>query len=169
MGLDINFYKSSELVSPPAGVDLRDWVDEQGLILIDAGIVEYSSLHWPHLPKLTEGVYSSECVGSMPSVPYSTYGIWRNNLAKFAGYGSAENVWDSYKSGPFYELINFSDCEGFIIGPTVSKLHKDFSENKDRIFSLVPKNASITFKTYYEKFAAGIEAIKDDKPIIMFT
>lgn len=169
MGLDINFYKDAKLMTPPKGSDVKEWAEEQDFVYISAGIVEYSSLHFAHLPRLIEGAYQCEYVSDMPSRAYSTYNRWRDNLAKFAGYGSAENVWNNYKKGPFYELIHFSDCEGFITGDAVSKLHKDFSENKERIFSLVLDNfGGEEFKSYYEKFAEGLEAIHGKSPIIWF-
>jgi hypothetical protein len=66
------------------------------------------------------------------------YNDWRNELAKVAGYGPTyivyegkkekrydETVWRRH-SGPFYELIDFSDAEG-VIGPkTCAKLYNDF-------------------------------------------
>ncbi|MBV8659352.1 MAG: hypothetical protein JO142_16135 [Burkholderiales bacterium] len=70
---------------------------------------------------------------------YSGFNIWRNELAKLGGYRAikaktAENkteirydaaAWQS-KSGPFWELINFSDAEG-VIGPVAcKKLYADF-------------------------------------------
>ena len=71
---------------------------------------------------------------------YSGYNAWRNELAKLAGYpeieyeswGRTEKGFDggAFKasSGPFLELIKFSDCEG-VIGTAVSKkLSKDFAD-----------------------------------------
>lgn len=63
---------------------------------------------------------------------YGTYNRRRDQLAALAGYGpegsAAETCWDYHDSGPFYELINFSDCEG-VIGTAVSaKLAKDFGD-----------------------------------------
>ena len=73
---------------------------------------------------------------------YSGYNHWREKLAEIAGYPSIET--DRFGSGlkemrhdagareagsgPFYELIWFSDCEG-IIGPiTSAKLARDFAD-----------------------------------------
>src|SRR5437763_1488505 len=74
----------------------------------------------------------------------SGYNEWREQLAQFAGYPArpanfAEAVpgrlpkehsagaWAT-TGGPFWELINFSDCEG-VIGPkTSAKLAQDFAE-----------------------------------------
>lgn len=65
---------------------------------------------------------------------YSWYSRWREKLAKLAGYpAEGDNEWTLHSrgawnatGGPFWELINFSDCEG-TIGPVVSaKLAQDF-------------------------------------------
>ena len=84
------------------------------------------------------------CAGS-----YGGYNDWRDRLAAMAGYGSSVNVWNDFKSSirylklkkiegidvhikPFYELINFSDCEG-IIGPEIcEKLYQDFVNFEDK-------------------------------------
>lgn len=107
---------------------------------------------------------------------YSGYNWWRNELAKLVGYspikvknedGSSETRYDASawmaKSGPFWELINFSDAEG-VIGPVASmKLYSDFLSyhkaamahgDKDfrdsyleweKAFSLASKHGAIVF------------------------
>lgn len=64
---------------------------------------------------------------------YSGYNQWREWLAALAGHGTPETIWNTPSpSGPFVEMINFSDCEG-TIGPDVSaKLAKDFAEWDER-------------------------------------
>lgn len=79
---------------------------------------------------------------------YSTYNAFRELIAKLAGYpkmsyketassvtvkyAHAAGAWDVSR-GPFWELINFSDCEG-IIGPkTSAKLVKDFDKFKNEL------------------------------------
>lgn len=57
---------------------------------------------------------------------YSGYNVWRNQLAILAGYESARHVWEHIDIGPFYEIINFSDCEGVICAKNSKKLHGDF-------------------------------------------
>ena len=75
---------------------------------------------------------------------YGGYNAWREELAKLAGYPATPHTrylvtedrhdagaWEATE-GPFWELINFSDCEG-VIGPVVSaKLAKDFEEFDER-------------------------------------
>jgi hypothetical protein len=76
---------------------------------------------------------------------YSGYNHWREQLAQLAGYPAAEDgteptsrfghthsagAWAA-KSGPFWELITFSDCEGTIGPVTSAKLARDFALHQD--------------------------------------
>lgn len=57
------------------------------------------------------------------SLPYSAYNEWRDQLSTFV---------DEANPYAFFELINFSDCEG-VIGPLLSKkLALDFSRFEPR-------------------------------------
>lgn len=63
---------------------------------------------------------------------YGTYNDWRNRLAALAGYPQVngrhdEGAWVT-THGPFWELINFSDCEGTIDSAVAAKLLRDFDE-----------------------------------------
>lgn len=77
-----------------------------------------------------------------PSMAYSYYSRWREQLAELVGAEPKEylhmngftrtsrcvDYWFNDKQGPFAEQINFSDCEG-VIGPVVmTKLAKDYAE-----------------------------------------
>jgi len=57
--------------------------------------------------------------------PYSYYNRWRHELAELVGT-TARAIWDDPKPGPFVELINFADNEGFIGFKTSAKLAEDF-------------------------------------------
>lgn len=86
------------------------------------------------------GVYTYETSTGFRAGSYGGYNNWRESLAKLAGYAPEEEdrygskrmrhdagAW-SKTSGPFWELILFSACEG-TIGPKVSaKLAKDFAD-----------------------------------------
>ncbi|WP_432372359.1 hypothetical protein ACRPHP_16695 [Pantoea allii] len=88
-------------------------------------------------------VYSyQDCTGH--SIGYGGHYWWRNKLAEIAGYPLTEQVQygrietchfagaTSAESGPFFELINFSDCEG-VIGTAISrKLAKDFADFEEK-------------------------------------
>ena len=65
----------------------------------------------------------------MPNARTSTP-TW-NELATLAGYAGADDAWER-TDGPFWELINFSDCEG-VIGPkTSAKLAGDFAAFQEK-------------------------------------
>jgi hypothetical protein len=93
---------------------------------------------------LETGWYDSEDSFHFRAGSYSSYNGWRRALCEaFNGMTDIE-FWkdsDSLTDAPFYELINFSDCEGQI-GPKVSeKLYQEF-EN--------PENEK-KFEEYCEK------------------
>lgn len=73
---------------------------------------------------------------------YSGYNAWREELSKLAGYaampvdrygtGNVQQRHDytafNAESGPFWEMIRFSDCEGVIGAAVSAKLAKDFAD-----------------------------------------
>lgn len=100
---------------------------------------------------------------------YGGYNHWRDQLAKLAGYPLGQHeqygkVYDSYcvecwngKTGPFSELINFSDCEG-VIGPeTAAKLAKDFAVFQDA----ADKTDEHFFKENYNAWRKAFEMAAD--------
>lgn len=118
-------------------------------------------------------VYVGERAGSFPCGAYSSYNFWRNDLAKLAGYAPfpgednpkrshCMTAWEVETSGPFYELINFSDCEG-TIGPVVSaKLAKDFAEFDEQAKVFDQKNRNPWFYELYADFRKAFEAAADN-------
>ncbi len=66
---------------------------------------------------------------------YSGYNWWRRHLCQFALDEDPEDVWadaEYYEGKPFYEIIDFSDCEGHIGTKVSAKLAKDFREHSDK-------------------------------------
>jgi len=96
---------------------------------------------WPHKSVVVVDGDYEHCY----SRAYSGYNRWRDELAKLAGYplteyegyaGSksscyAAGAWEVLE-GPFWELINFSDCEGMIGTAICQKLAKDFADWQER-------------------------------------
>lgn len=136
MGLDITAYKALTKVENPK-------LDSDGR---PENYNEETSFYAnPDFPGRMEGieentVYRYVDAHGFRAGSYGGYNGWRNELAKLAGYpvGAYREFGRAYESyaagawkaseGPFYELINFSDCEG-TIGPVVAaKLAKDFAE-----------------------------------------
>jgi len=136
MGLDIGVYNKLEGKTTSLDRDSDEYYNEGFLPL----------WHNPDFPGRGEGLdpqlaYIGKRVLGFNAGSYSGYGQWREKLAKLAGYPAilrknyeglqyesyATGAWEA-EGGPFWELINFSDCEG-IIGPVVSaKLAGDFQQ-----------------------------------------
>lgn len=82
----------------------------------------------------------AKAVGGFRAGSYGGYNAWRRSLAQLVGIQVIETWWAKVaRSGPscaqavpFWQLLNFSDCEGSI-GPVVSaELARDFDEWKER-------------------------------------
>lgn len=83
---------------------------------------------------------------------YFGYNLWRRRLVEFAGI-TLDEAWSGNYTGPFSELINFSDCDG-VIGPqTSAKLYKDFLQFHERAKM---KNDVFLFELY-EDFMTAFE------------
>lgn len=88
--------------------------------------------------------YSFKDCDGMRAGAYSGYNRWRDQLAELAGY--PEGTYRMYGSdrkshcvacwngetGPFSELINYSDAEGTIGTSVSAKLAKDFSDFQEK-------------------------------------
>lgn len=135
MGLDITWYRGIARAAESEGRD------EDGLPL-DGFNSFYLNSDFPgRADDITEGaIYSFEEEGDFCAGSYGGYNRWRDDLAKLAGYaatpharyGSTETRHDAgawqASSGPFWELINFSDCEGTIGTAVSAKLSADFAK-----------------------------------------
>lgn len=138
MGLDISAYRQLK-AAPDAKMEDGCPVDWQHIVHLRT---DYTEKHFPGRSEgLAPGVYSFAERHDFRGGSYSGYGMWRDELAKFAGYPQAEEsefgrthsagAWAA-DGGPFWELIHFFDCDG-VIGPVVAaKLAKDFAEHQER-------------------------------------
>ncbi len=93
---------------------------------------------------------------------YSGYNQFRNLLSDIILEADQRTVWtneEAYEGKPFYELINFSDCEGNF-GPEMSaKLHKDFVDHRE-VFHEKVKNRNLYegyYESVYDNFMKGFE------------
>ncbi len=80
---------------------------------------------------------------------YGGYNAWREELAALAGY-TPRQAWDNpkkYKGKPFYELVNFSDCEGTLGTAVCKKLAKDFDDFDANAQSLESDN-----RYFYDRY-----------------
>ena len=137
MGLDIRCY---------TGLTKTDWkLNDRGDVLDEKG----NKVTKTTFSRYGGGEFESRCYDLEPDVVYTTnqpdfgfragsysyYNQWRNQLAEVAGFSSAKDAWEA-NGGPFWELINFSDCDG-VIGPTISaKLNMDFILFRDKALKM---------------------------------
>lgn len=129
MGLDIFAIEKAVRVSD----DMEKDFDELGL---DEGAVVricISPTFEAH-DHLQNGIYLYQGSMDFAAGSYSTYNGFREELCVMVHKVYAEIIWKNpeiYKGSDFYELINFSDCEG-VIGPTTSqKLAADFKKHRE--------------------------------------
>lgn len=84
---------------------------------------------------LATGIYSAGGEGiEFMAGSYGTYNGLRRQLSLMAHDKEPQEIWNDrerYKGRDFYELIDFSDCEG-VIGPTTAgKLYYDFRSYRE--------------------------------------
>ena len=106
-----------------------------------------------------EGVYTYDAVGGF-GVGYMGYTFFREQLAKVSGWPKAisgeygleycSSVWEAY-GGPFWELINFSDCEGTIGTVAAKKLLADFYAYYDASIQMEEKYIKL-YDRFHEAF-----------------
>jgi hypothetical protein len=162
--LDVLFNEDGEPVNP----ETREVLDYDDYFKVYAN---------PHFPRqaadLThKGVYAFEDSAHVWSGGYGRYNNWREELAKLAGYTPAlyyripdyaPSAMLSHSvgagevdSGPFHELIHFTDCDG-VIGPTIcAKLARDFAEWDERAKAL-----GDGFYESYRQWREGFELAAD--------
>lgn len=153
MGLDIRVYQNLSKVTEPFRGELNR--------LIVNNPTEFQARA---MPLESQATYEGGCVLTFSAGPYSTYNRWREKLAEIVGYqpvmyddgrGSKRmrcdaGAWAATK-GPFWEVINFSDCEG-VLGPEACrKLAKDFAD-----YSKIAELESREFTDLYVLFAEAV-------------
>ncbi|MBS1722696.1 MAG: hypothetical protein JSS66_06755 [Armatimonadetes bacterium] len=141
MGLDISYYQKVEYVRPHNEDHEYDY-NTQTSIYVNKDFAERAD-------GLKTGVYNvtGEQDGFRAG-SYGGYNAWRRQLAAMVGV-TPEQIWEGEvqpEQVPFYELINFSDCEG-VIGPKTSlKLAKDFIQYESKVEPFVH-----TLEDWYER------------------
>lgn len=153
MGLDISAYRQLVMVENPeldADGSPIDWDGKFQAFTSDEFASQAEGI-------IDRAVYTYADSMGFRAGSYGGYNGWRNELAKLAGYVSADAVWAACPmEGPFVELINFSDCEG-VIGPKVAaKLAKDFAEYQAKI------TGDDYFAERYALFKAAFEMASDN-------
>lgn len=171
MGLDITAYRGLKKLDvvfdfdgEPINPKTRESIDDYVKVYVNGDF-----------PGRAEGledraIYSYEEAEACYSSGYGSYNVWRNALARMAGYpltkyktgfgGTNEShaaaCWDpGGATGPFSELINFTDCDG-TIGPVVAaKLLRDFEEWEERAKAL-----SDAPPYFFERYAGLLSGLR---------
>lgn len=170
MGLDISVYSRLQLVESVVLDSFGDPVGEEDLVRVCA------NADFPGREEglLDRGFYRVE--GEHLHIgcgAYSTYSRWRNELAKLAGYpervhqsqygnrsGHDAGAWEA-SGGPFWEQINFTDCDG-TIGPVVAaKLAKDYGD-----FAAKAEQVGGYFWSQYQQWKEGFEVAADGGMVV---
>ena len=143
MGLDIRAYRKVELIEV---TDIDTWdeksypIDKEGGYGRDTHFVYGPNPHcfreqMEQSDLVIHGVYGYAETFHFRAGSYSGYNAWRDWLSRIMLDVPAQAVWknkDKYRDKPFFYLINFSDCEGIIVGEAAKRLAQDFANHQVR-------------------------------------
>lgn len=144
MGLDISAYRKATPINLEADEDgepldpamRKAYYNDDLTRLYDLREV-YQDVFSAQADGLEPGFYLFEESMGFRAGSYGSYNMWRRALAEVGGY-TAEDAHDGkVLAGPFFELVNFSDCEGTIGPKTSAKLLNDFVLLKERAESMM--------------------------------
>jgi hypothetical protein len=95
---------------------------------------------------------------------YGSHSAFRNTLCVIIGM--EDGAWlNPNPDLPFYELFDFSDCEGSIDFETSEKLYNDFKDN----YELAKEKLSNSYEfTSYETWLKIFELGKQRKSVVRF-
>lgn len=145
MGLDITYYANLQKLDCVFDED-GEPIDPVTRKPLEDAVQLYVNPHFEgrEIPIVDRGVYIAEECDGFRAGSYGGYNHWREGLAALAGYPLTEmddygtktfrhdaGAW-AVDSGPFHELINFSDCEGVIGSVVAAKLAKDFADFQEK-------------------------------------
>jgi hypothetical protein len=165
MGLDIHAYKKITKIDTVFD-SYGDPIDPITRAPIENGTQLHVNGDFPKRAKSIESgaVYLFEDDFHFRAGSYGGYNVWRDNLARIAGWplGSYEKYnikFDSHaasawgaESGPFWELICFSDCEGCIDAEISGKLAKDFGAFHEKAKMYGDQFFLATFENFKKAF-----------------
>jgi hypothetical protein len=169
MGLDI-----SVLANPVFVRDLdRDYDISEGEMYVSVS----QSNFFERADGVKAGIYKGERTNRFRAGSYSGYNDYRNMLAE-AGMGAEDRViWkqeDKFRGQPFWEQVNFSDCEGTIGPKTSAKLAKDYAENRQKFSDFVLKTVGGDKENHeyymylYDEWAAAFKTAAETGGLVIF-
>lgn len=149
MGLDVSWYSGIKYESPHTNDDYESDDNLFRLYILSDFKAQADGLK--------EGIYRFKESGGFGAGSYSGYNSWRADLARLIGKTDTD-IWHNPAPGPFFELINFSDCEG-VIGPkTSAKLAQDFKRWQKK----ADKHGDEWWRAKYAAFRKAFEKASDN-------
>lgn len=129
MGLDVTAYR---MIAPAPEAELDEGgypVEWDSYIRITPELIQLTEQNFPGRTQgLAPGVFGFVEAMDLRAGSYGGYSLWRDWLAKLVGFQSATDYWKRADStSPFWELINFSDCEGYLGPVACAALVEDFA------------------------------------------
>jgi len=146
MGLRVDSYGR---VSLKRRVDPKTFFASGGSGKLDERTEVFLYPHEPHARQrdgMPSGVYAWSDREAFDVGSYHAYNLWRSLLATLLGT-TDRAIWKNPRPGPFVEIINFADNEGFFGPVTSGKLAADFAAWRPRA----------------EEFAAGFEGPREGR------
>lgn len=95
---------------------------------------------------------------------YGTYNVWRELLSVYALGVKPETVWrypERYVDQPFFELVNFSDCEGMIGPAACVDLAQDFAEHPEVREKLLAEEPDGYYASKFDDWAKAFALAAD--------
>ena len=172
MGLDITAYSKLQVLTPEEikaserSIGVRVDFGEEVITLSDSQIK--SPNNW--IRDMSPGTYYQSPKTeeySFRAGSYSGYGTYRKMLSECFLGARPEEVWRNesvYRGQPFYEQVNFSDCEGFI-GPEFSaKLAEDYEEGRDQWYEYLKESGEEIeyYMARYDNWTKAFQVASDD-------
>lgn len=142
MGLDINYYSGLTKLKPLTNEECT-------------GLCFFINIHFNHrADDIDEDYeYAYETRGEFRAGSYSGYNKWRHELAQLVGYAGASYYWETdIEAAPFYNLINFSDCEGTLGTEVCKSLYKDFEDYSSRADEFFDEYSLKIYNKFKEAF-----------------
>lgn len=170
MGLDITSYRKLKKIECVFDED-GEPIDPTTRYPLDYSLRAYINQDFPGRADDIEhkGVYEARESFGFRAGSYGGYNSWRDSLAELAGYQPAPytiygntaqrhdaGAWAA-ESGPFWELINFSDCEGIIGAAVSAKLAADFATFQEKANA----HADEWFRAKYADWRKAFEMAAD--------
>lgn len=173
MGLDVTAYSNIKPLRPYRDGDIDYDAGERHVFTFSAfphaaaGLVDATVQSPTHDDLVADYVYDVNGgeAHSWSCRAYSHYNRFRASLATFVGY-EPEDAWDDpegFSDRPFFELVDFSDCDG-CIGPVASRaLLEDFTAHRDAYRALYyDAGDGYSFASLYEEFIEGLRLAADN-------